>query len=67
MLKQHGAYMLASRVASEFNDVADLLSRGDIAGALRFAEEAGLPTLRLDIYELAPEQRDLGRIPPTWA
>ena len=67
MLKQHGAYMLASRVASEFNDVADLLSRGDIAGALRFAEEAGLPTLRLDIYELAPEQRDLSRIPPTWA
>ena len=46
--------------------MADLLPRGDIAGALRFAE-AGLPTLRLDIYELAPEQRDLSRIPPTWA
>ena len=53
-----------SRVASVFNDVADLLSRGDIDEALRFASEAELPIQRLAV---AKEVRDLSAIAPTWA
>jgi len=58
-----GVHQRTSRVASVFNDIADLLSRGDIVEALRFAEEAGLPTLRLDI---SPSIRSLDGIPHTW-
>ena len=52
------------RVASIDNDVADLLSRGDIEEALRFPREAGLKILKLDF---SPEERSLEGISPTWA
>ena len=59
-----GVHQQSRRVASIFNDVADLLSRGDIEDALRFAVEAELPTLQLPIE---PAVRDLSWVAPTWA
>ena len=53
----------SSRVASVFNDIADLLSRGDVEEALRFAVEADLPTLRLHV---TPVLRELASVPATW-
>jgi hypothetical protein len=63
-LVAQGVHQRASRVASVFNDVADLLSRGDVEEALRFAQEAGLPVVRLAV---PPEWRDLSNLTPTWA
>ena len=63
-LVAEGVHQQASRVASVFNDVADLLSRGDIVDALRFAEEANLPVVRLDVPS---SLRDLSALTPTWA
>ena len=63
-LVAEGVHQQASRVASVFNDVADLLSRGDIDDALRFAEEANLPVIRLDVPS---SLRDLSALTPTWA
>ena len=51
------------RVASADNVVADLLSRGDIKDALRFASHAGLKATRL---HLTPKQRDMAWVPKTW-
>ena len=52
-----------NRVASVENDIADLLSRGDIEEALRFARDAGL-----EIREVQPNSafRNLRDVPPTW-
>lgn len=51
------------RVSSADNVVADLLSRGDVSDALRFATMAKLPVTRL---HLSPEQRDMSWLPRTW-
>jgi hypothetical protein len=56
-----GVIQKSRRVASVDNDVADLLSRGAVAEALRFAE--GMPTLRL---HLPQQMRDTSHIAPTW-
>jgi hypothetical protein len=52
------------RVESVFNDVADLLSRGDIEEALRFPREAKLPILRLPVPSSI---RSLDGVPTTWS
>ena len=52
------------RVASVDNDVADLLSRGDIEEALRFPRYYNLETVQLSI---PTSIRDLSAIPATWA
>ena len=57
-------FMRSRRVASVFNDVADLLSRGDIEEALRHPRDAGLTCLRVDVDSAA---RDLSRLSPTWS
>ena len=62
-LLTHGVHQSTERVASVDNDVADLLSRGDIDEALRFPTESKLTILRL---ELSSSQRDLSFVPPTW-
>ena len=54
----------SERVASIDNDVADLLSRGDVAEALRFAEASQLPIERLAVE---PAEYDTSALPPTWA
>jgi hypothetical protein len=63
-LDETGVHQRTSRVASIYNDIADLLSRGDIDEALRFAIESGLPVLRLPT---PADHRDLSSITPTWA
>ena len=57
-------HQATERVASVDNDVADLLSRGDIAEALRFPTDCGLAVQRLDVD---PAVRSMADIPPTWA
>ena len=52
-----------SRVPSIFNDVADLLSRGDVAAALRVPTGCGLPIARLPVH---PGWRDMDAVPVTW-
>lgn len=63
-LIDEGIHQSNERVASVDNDVADLLSRGDIDEALRFPAASGLPVLRL---AAEGEQRDFSHIAPTWA
>ena len=62
-LVENNVHQRTSRVASVFNDIADLLSRGDIAEALRFAIEADLPLCRLIVD---PIHRTLDGVPFTW-
>ena len=62
-LLRQGVHQSTERVASVDNDVADLVSRGRIADALRFPEECNIPTKRL---ELLPSERDLSYVPFTW-
>jgi hypothetical protein len=62
-LVENNVHQRTSRVASVFNDIADLLSRGDIAEALRFAIEADLPLRRLIVD---PIHRTLDGVPFTW-
>ena len=57
------ACISALRASSVFNDIADLLSRGDLDEALRFAIDADLPVLRLVVD---PAHRTLDGIPVTW-
>ena len=59
-----GVHQRTSRVASVFNDIADLLSRGDIDGALRFPQDAGLRCVRV---EVPAHVRKLESIAATWA
>ena len=63
-LTSRGLHHKTSRVTSKDNDIADLLSRGRIKAALRFARSAGMLTIRVPI---PPEYRDLSKIPKTWA
>ena len=63
-LVANGVFQQSYRVASVFNDIADLLSRGDIDEALRLASEAELPMLQLPID---PSVRDISWAAPTWA
>ena len=63
-LVEQRVYQRTSRVASVFNDVADLLSRGDVDEALRFPREAGLECVRLQVPHAT---RDLSGVSPTWA
>ena len=58
-----GVHQKHERVTSEDNVLADVLSRGDLEEALRFAEETGL---RAELITLTPQQRSLSGIPPTW-
>ena len=58
-----GVHQKSKRVASIDNDVADLLSRGRIDDALRFATDANLPTLRI---HLSAAERDTSWVPTTW-
>jgi hypothetical protein len=53
----------SERVASVDNDVADLLSRGDLGEALRFPRHHGLPVQRLHVDR---SQYDPSRLQPTW-
>ena len=53
----------SERVASVDNDVADLLSRGDLGEALRFPQHHGLPVQRLHVDR---SQYDPSRLQPTW-
>ena len=53
----------SSRVASIFNDIADLLSRGEVEEALRFARDAGVPVRELAVL---PHWRSLDGVPRTW-
>jgi hypothetical protein len=62
-LHKRKIHQKTSRVPSKTNLIADLLSRGSIAEALRFARTAGLPVVRLPCAE---RWRDLSTIPPTW-
>ena len=59
-----GVSQRSERVASADNDVADLISRGDLEEALRFPRDEGLPSVRL---EVTAADRDTSRIAPTWA
>ena len=63
-LVDEGIHQSNERVASVDNDVADLLSRGDVEEALRFPAASGLPVLRLAVEV---EQRDFSHVAPTWA
>lgn len=63
-LTQLGVHEATERVASVDNDVADLLSRGDIEEALRFPRSLGLEVLRLHIPDA--DRSTLG-LPTTWA
>ena len=58
-----GIYETTERVASIDNDVADLLSRGDVDEALRFPSTSGLKIKKLNI---PPELRDMSELTPTW-
>ena len=53
-----GLHVANARVASIDNDIADLLSRGDIWDALRFARDAGLAVQELAVD---PELRRIER------
>ena len=48
-LLEKGIFESNERVASVDNDVADLLSRGDVEEALRFPADCGLPCVRLHV------------------
>ena len=63
-LVAEGIHQASERVASVDNDVADLLSRGDIEGALRFPRSAELRVLRL---EVDADAIDTSSLPQTWA
>ena len=63
-LVEQGLHQQTSRVPSVFNDVADLLSRGDVEEALRFPRDAGLRVVRVPPL---PRWRDLSAVSPTWA
>ena len=63
-LVQEGVSQRSERVASVDNDVADMLSRGDEAEALRYPKANGLPVLRLVVSDA---DRDTSEIAPTWA
>ena len=62
-LVREGIHQASARVASTDNDVADLLSRGDVAAALRFPRSAGLEILRLRADAAA---MDTSSLPVTW-
>ena len=62
-LTARGIHQKTSRVPSKSNDIADLLSRGDVRGALRIAHSCGLHCVRL---EPAARWRDLSNVPTTW-
>ena len=62
-LTARGVHQKTSRVPSKANDIADLLSRGDIAEALRFARSCDLHCIRL---EPAAQWRDMSGVPRTW-
>ena len=63
-LVAEGIHQRTERVASIDNDVADLLSRGEMEEALRFAKASKLPVERL---RPLPDERDTSFIAPTWA
>ena len=63
----NSVYQRTSRVASEDNDIADLLSRFDVEEALRMAADCGFPKEKIVRLEVAPELRDLSSVPSTWA
>ena len=56
-------HQATERVTSVDNDVADMLSRGDIEGALRFPRAARLAIVRLEADAAMIETESL---PPTW-
>ena len=62
-LTERGIFQKTSRVTSKDNDIADLLSRGKIKQALRFARQARLETVRVPI---PPAYRDMSKVPRTW-
>ena len=62
-LVEAGVHQLTERVASVDNDVADLLSRGRVVEALRFATACDLTVKRL---EVDPASRDTSGLVPTW-
>ena len=62
-LTARGVHQKTSRVPSKANDIADLLSRGDIAEALRFARSCDLHCIRV---EPASRWRDMSGVPRTW-
>ena len=53
-----------SRVPSKQNDIADVLSRGDVLEALRIARSCSLHCVRVPA---AARWRDLSDVPRTWA
>jgi hypothetical protein len=53
----------SERIASEDNDIADMLSRGDAEDALRFALSADLETVRIDVDRRFTQT---GHLQPTW-
>ena len=63
-LTSSGLHQMTLRVPSTFNDVADLLSRGEEQEALRFPRSCGLPVVELAVL---PQWRDLTDVPRTWA
>lgn len=67
LLSAHGIFSKSSRVASEDNDIADLLSRGDIDEALRIAADSGLQMRELFIESIDRSARNLSTTPTTWA
>ena len=64
-LDSHGVFQKTSRVASEDNDIADLLSRGDVDEALRMAAASGVRAI--ERLEVSPRLRTLIEVPATWA
>ena len=48
-LQARGVYESNERVASIDNDVADLISRGDITEALRFPRQCGLRIVKCEV------------------
>jgi len=64
-LDSHGVFQKTSRVASEDNDIADLLSRGDVDEALRMAAASGVNAI--ERLQVSSELRTLIEVPATWA
>ena len=63
-LVENHIFQSSERVESKDNDIADLLSRGDIEEALRFPETYDIEIVRVD---LLPDERDTSFITPTCA
>ena len=61
-----GIHQRTSRVASVSNDIADLLSRGDVEQALAIPRSCGLRVVRVPV-DRNGRFRSLRDVPATWS